>query len=116
MLNVHASGGIPMMEAALAGVKAASVSEKPQLIAVTVLTSMNQTTLAEVGIETSIEELETILKDDSATKEQIEEKVKTLTEKSHKLAEAIYAKEEQGKADPKAKKADDDDVIDAEVE
>ncbi len=56
MLNVHASGGIPMMEAALAGVKAASVSEKPQLIAVTVLTSMNQTTLAEVGIETSIEQ------------------------------------------------------------
>ena len=68
------------------------------------------------SIEASIEELETILKDDSASKEQIEEKVKTLTEKSHKLAEAIYAKEEQSKADPKAKKADDDDVIDAEVE
>lgn len=67
------------------------------------------------GIETSIAELEAILKDDSATKEQIEEKVKTLTEKSHKLAEAMYAKE-QGAANPEAKKADDDDVIDAEVE
>ena len=67
------------------------------------------------SIEAAIEELETTLKDDSATKEQIEEKVKVLTEKSHKLAEAMYAKE-QGGADPKAKKADDDDVIDAEVE
>ncbi len=70
------------------------------------------------SIEASIKELEALLKDDSATKEQIEEKVKTLTEKSHKLAEAVYAKE-QGKqeGDAKgAKKADDDDVIDAEVE
>ncbi|WP_309498890.1 molecular chaperone DnaK [Sulfurovum sp.] len=67
------------------------------------------------GIETAIAELEATLKDDSATKEQIEEKVKVLTEKSHKLAEAMYAKE-QGAANPEAKKADDDDVIDAEVE
>lgn len=67
------------------------------------------------GIESAIEELETVLKDDAATKEQIEEKVKALTEKSHKLAEAMYAKE-QGGANPEAKKADDDDVIDAEVE
>jgi len=67
------------------------------------------------GIETAITELEEILKDDSATKEQIEEKVKALTEKSHKLAEAMYAKE-QGGDKAEAKKADDDDVIDAEVE
>ena len=67
------------------------------------------------GIETAIADLEAVLKDDSATKEQIEEKVKVLTEKSHKLAEAMYAKE-QGGANPEAKKADDDDVIDAEVE
>jgi molecular chaperone DnaK len=67
------------------------------------------------GIEAAITDLETVLKDDSATKEQIEEKVKALTEKSHKLAEAMYAKE-QGGAKPEAKKADDDDVIDAEVE
>ena len=68
------------------------------------------------GIETAISDLETVLKDDSATKETIEEKVKALTEKSHKLAEAMYAKDEAGKADPKAKKKDDDDVIDAEVD
>jgi len=67
------------------------------------------------GIEAAITDLEETLKDDSATKEQIEEKVKTLTEKSHKLAEAMYAKE-QGGANPEAKKAEDDDVIDAEVE
>ncbi len=67
------------------------------------------------GIEAAITDLEETLKDDSATKEQIEEKVKVLTEKSHKLAEAMYAKE-QGAANPEAKKADDDDVIDAEVE
>ncbi|MEA3491976.1 MAG: molecular chaperone DnaK [Campylobacterota bacterium] len=69
------------------------------------------------SIEASINELETLLKDDSATKEQIEEKVKVLTEKSHKLAEAVYAKEQgQKTGDTKGKKADDDDVIDAEVE
>ena len=70
------------------------------------------------SIEASIGELEALLKDDSATKEQIEEKVKTLTEKSHKLAEAVYAKEQGQQADGAkgAKKADDDDVIDAEVE
>ncbi|XOB61980.1 molecular chaperone DnaK [Campylobacterota bacterium DY0563] len=66
-------------------------------------------------------QLEEILKDENATKEQIEEKVKALTEKSHKLAEAMYAKEQQaggaaqGQPNQKAKK-DDDDVIDAEVE
>ncbi|BAF72819.1 molecular chaperone DnaK [Sulfurovum sp. NBC37-1] len=70
------------------------------------------------GIEAAIADLETVLKDDNATKEQIDEKVKALTEKSHKLAEAAYAKEQggqQGAADA-GKKADDDDVIDAEVE
>ncbi|UTJ06340.1 molecular chaperone DnaK [Arcobacter roscoffensis] len=66
-------------------------------------------------------ELEEVLKDENATKEQIEEKVKALTEKSHKLAEAMYAKEQQAggaqgaQPNQKAKK-DDDDVIDAEVE
>jgi molecular chaperone DnaK len=69
------------------------------------------------NIEAAIEELEAVLKDDNATKEQIEEKVKALTEKSHKLAEAMYAKEQGGQPGAEgAKKADDDDVIDAEVE
>ncbi len=61
-------------------------------------------------------DLEALLKDENATKEQIEEKLKVLTEKSHKLAEAMYKKEGgEAHADPKAKKHDDD-VIDAEVE
>ena len=62
-------------------------------------------------------ELEEMLKKDDVTKEQIDEKVKELSEKSHKLAEAMYKKEQEGgaKADNNAKK-DDDDVIDAEVE
>ncbi len=70
------------------------------------------------AIEAAIADLESTLKDDNATKEQIEEKVKALTEKSHKLAEAMYAKEQGGQpgADQAGKKADDDDVIDAEVE
>ena len=68
------------------------------------------------GIETAIADVEAILKDDSATKAQIEEKVKVLTEKSHKLAEAVYAKEQGGDKEQAAKKADDDDIIDAEVE
>ncbi len=67
------------------------------------------------SIEEAIADLETLLKDDNATKEQIDDKVKALTEKSHKLSEAAYAKE-QGGANPEAAKADDDDVIDAEVE
>jgi molecular chaperone DnaK len=69
------------------------------------------------NIEKAASELEEVIKDDSATKEQIDEKMKALTEASHKLAEAMYAKEQGGAApqgDPKAKK--DDDVIDAEVE
>jgi len=68
------------------------------------------------GIETAIADVEAVLKDDSATKDQIEEKVKVLTEKSHKLAEAVYAKEQGGGQEKAAKKAEDDDIIDAEVE
>jgi len=68
------------------------------------------------GIEASIANVEAILKDDSATKEMIEDKVKILTEKSHKLAEAVYAKEQNGNKAKATKKAEDDDIIDAEVE
>ena len=61
-------------------------------------------------------DLEETLKNDNATKEDIEAKLKTLTEKSHKLAEAMYKKEgAEAQPNQKAKK-DDDDVIDAEVE
>lgn len=69
-------------------------------------------------INTALEELKAVLKDENATKEQIDEKVKALTEVSHKLTEAMYAKEQGASqntntADSKKK---DDDVIDAEVE
>lgn len=57
MLNVHASGGSAMMQAALEGVdKGRTNSQAPYLIAVTVLTSMNQAALNEIGIETSVEQ------------------------------------------------------------
>ena len=69
-------------------------------------------------IESAITELKDTLKDENSTKEQIEAKVKTLTEASHKMAEQMYKKEqggETGAADAKKKK-EDDDVIDAEIE
>jgi len=53
MLNVHASGGSAMMQAALEGVS--KTNNQPYLIAVTVLTSMNQAGLNEIGIENSVE-------------------------------------------------------------
>jgi molecular chaperone DnaK len=68
-------------------------------------------------IEAAAKELKEILKDENATKEQIEEKVKALTEASHKMAEHMYGQQQQqgGAASEGAKKADDD-VIDAEIE
>lgn len=52
MLNVHASGGSEMMQAAKQAVD--SSTAKPLLIAVTVLTSMNQQTLNQIGIQTDL--------------------------------------------------------------
>ncbi len=54
MLNVHASGGLAMMQAAKEGV--AKSGHKPLLIAVTVLTSMDQAALNQIGISGSVEE------------------------------------------------------------
>ncbi len=51
MLNVHASGGRKMMEAAREAVD--SSSHKPLLIAVTVLTSMDEAGLHEIGVARS---------------------------------------------------------------
>lgn len=72
-----------------------------------------------VKIEAAITDLKDTLKDESATKTQIEEKVKALTEASHKMAEQMYKKEEGGEQaaeGEKKKKKDDEDVIDAEIE
>lgn len=54
MLNVHASGGRTMMEAANEALD--KTIHKPLLIAVTVLTSMSQEDLAELGITKSVED------------------------------------------------------------
>ena len=84
------------------------------------LTEMGEKIEAEekAKIESAVADLKEILKDESATKEQIEEKVKVLTEASHKMAEQMYKDKEggeAGEADQKKKK-DEDDVIDAEIE
>ena len=51
MVNVHALGGRAMMQAAREAIE--SASRQPKLIAVTVLTSMTESDLREVGIEAS---------------------------------------------------------------
>ncbi len=90
------------------------------------LVAQTEKTLGEAGddvdaeekaaIEAAIADLKETLKDESASKETIEEKVKVLTEASHKMAERMYQKEQGGEAaDQGAKKADDD-VIDAEID
>ncbi|UFS61751.1 molecular chaperone DnaK [Sulfurimonas sp. HSL-3221] len=68
------------------------------------------------NIESAITALKETLKDENATKEQIEEKLKTLTEASHKLAEQMYKQEQGGAAASEGAKKADDDVIDAEIE
>ncbi|RLA23789.1 MAG: molecular chaperone DnaK [Gammaproteobacteria bacterium] len=69
------------------------------------------------GIEAAITELEEALKGDD--KELIEEKTKTLTDASSKMAEKMYAQAaeegETGQAEESAA-AQDDDVVDAEFE
>ena len=54
MLNVHASGGLAMMQAAREGVTKSG--HKLLLIGVTVLTSMDQATLNQIGINGSVEQ------------------------------------------------------------
>jgi len=59
MINVHASGGIPMMQAAgEAGRNTAARLGRPAplLIAVTVLTSMDEGTLCEIGVQRPLRE------------------------------------------------------------
>jgi orotidine-5'-phosphate decarboxylase len=54
MLNVHASGGVPMMQAAAHAAADAARKEggqRPLVIGVTVLTSMDATTLKDTGVQ-----------------------------------------------------------------
>lgn len=53
MVNVHASGGFKMMEAAREALT--KFSQPPHLIAVTVLTSLNDADLLEIGISSNVE-------------------------------------------------------------
>ncbi len=51
LLNVHALGGLPMMQAGAA--ELAGLPNRPKLIAVTVLTSMDSKSLKQVGVSAS---------------------------------------------------------------
>ena len=66
------------------------------------------------NIEAALNDLKEVLKDENSSKEQIDAKVEALSKASHKLAEAMYKKDENAGANDGNKK--DDDVIDAEVE
>ncbi|WP_149715782.1 molecular chaperone DnaK [Campylobacter concisus] len=66
------------------------------------------------NIEAALNDLKEVLKDENSSKEQIDAKVEALSKASHKLAEAMYKKDENAGTNGGNKK--DDDVIDAEVE
>ena len=68
-------------------------------------------------IEEATKELEECLKNENASKEEIESKVKNLSDKAQPLAQAMQNNQNDAEAKPKKKgKKGDDDVIDAEVE
>ena len=56
MVNVHASGGERMMSTASEALTLLPADNKPLLIAVTVLTSMDQAELNQVGVASSVEQ------------------------------------------------------------
>ena len=55
MVNVHASGGTEMMQAAREAIDQHDAASQPKLIAVTVLTSMNQQSLSTIGIQGEVD-------------------------------------------------------------
>lgn len=57
MLTVHATGGRKMLEAAVEGAAKGSTGDRPTIVAVTVLTSLDSTALRELGMEKSPEKL-----------------------------------------------------------
>jgi orotidine-5'-phosphate decarboxylase len=57
MFNVHASGGRAMLEAAVEGAAGAGATVRPKVIAVTVLTSIDRHSTAELGLGRDPEEL-----------------------------------------------------------
>lgn len=67
-------------------------------------------------IESATKELEECLKNENASKEEIESKIKNLSDKAQPLAQAMQNKQNDTDSKPKKKGKKDDDVIDAEVE
>ncbi|MGX3098912.1 molecular chaperone DnaK [Helicobacter sp. 23-1046] len=69
-------------------------------------------------IEEATKELEECLKNENASKEEIESKIKNLSDKAQPLAQAMQNNQNDTEEKPKkkGKKGKDDDVIDAEVE
>lgn len=57
MINVHASGGVPMMQAAREAIDKFDAQQQPHLIAVTVLTSTNQETLESIGVNGEVNQV-----------------------------------------------------------
>lgn len=57
MFNVHASGGSAMLQAAMEGAGEGARGERPKVLAVTVLTSLDGDTLAELAIDVPPAEL-----------------------------------------------------------
>ncbi len=55
MMNVHAAGGRAMMVAAREAIEQSNVKSKPKLIAVTVLTSMTEPELKEIGVPPNLD-------------------------------------------------------------
>jgi orotidine-5'-phosphate decarboxylase len=55
MMSLHCLGGLSMLQAAVAGVKEANVSEMPLLLGVTVLTSMNAEEMRNIGFCTTVQ-------------------------------------------------------------
>ena len=57
-LDVHAAGGRSMMEAALEGVKSASANgSEPKVLAVTILTSLSEADLGEIGFASKAQDM-----------------------------------------------------------
>jgi orotidine-5'-phosphate decarboxylase len=57
MLTVHAGGGRTMLEAAVAGARSGAATDPPRVVAVTLLTSLDEEALHELGINSETEDL-----------------------------------------------------------
>ena len=68
------------------------------------------------NIQKALDELREVLKNENASKEEIESKMKALSDASHKIAETMYKKDGSADGEASSKGKKDDDVIDAEVE